>query len=116
MLVEQARLEATGPGVLRYVSADAAVALQSGGASVELMLQALEDFRYDELTLDADMDANEEVKLLLSILGHNPKVLDGHPFRFNIALTSDLSPILEALRQGYELTDSLFRRTWNLGR
>jgi hypothetical protein len=116
LLVEQARLEATGPGVLRYVSANAAAALQSGGASVELMLQALEDFRYQELTLDADMNAEDQVSLLLSILGHNPQVLEGHPFRFNITLSSDLGPILQALRQGYELTDSLFRRVWNLGR
>jgi hypothetical protein len=116
LLVERARLEATGPGVLRYVSANASAALQSGGESVELMLQALEDFRYEELILEADMDDNDQVNLLLSILGHNPQVLDGHPFRFNIALNSNFSPILEALRQGYELTDSLFRRTWNLGR
>jgi hypothetical protein len=116
LVVERARLAATGPGVLRYVSANATAALQSGGESVDLMLQALEDFRYEELTLDADMDGEDQVSLLLSILGHNPQVLDGHPFRFNIALTSDLSPILQALRQGYELSDSLFRRTWNLGR
>ena len=116
LVVERARLAATGPGVLRYVSANAAAALQSGGESVDLMLQALEDFRYEELTLDADMDGEDQVSLLLSILGHNPQVLDGHPFRFNIALTSNLSPILQALRQGYELSDSLFRRNWNLGR
>lgn len=103
-------LRATGPGVLRYRSEAAAAALQSGGAPVEMMLEALRDFRFDALSATIDKEANDDVNITLHVRGHNPKVLDGHPFAINIDLKSNLASVLAALREGSVLTGALVER------
>ena len=103
-------VRATGPGVLRYRSETAAAALQSGGAPVEMMLEALRDFRYDALSATIDMEANDDVNITLHVRGHNPKVLDGHPFAINIDLNSNLASVLAALREGAVLSGALAER------
>jgi len=42
--------------------------------------------------------------------GSNPDVLEGHPFDFNISITGDVEPLLEAVARGRELTDELIER------
>ena len=113
--IPDARLAATAPGVLRYSSATAAQALASGGESVALMLRALENFQYETLTLAADMNAAHETEVRISLLGKNPDVLDGHPFRFNINMSGNLEPIFNAIAQGYEISGDILRRSWRLG-
>ena len=48
----------------------------------------------------------------MTTLGRNPKVLEGHPFRFNIRLTSNLPQLVEALRQGSGLTQGILGKLW----
>jgi hypothetical protein len=76
--------------------------------------RALEDFRFETLTLDIAKTAANDATLRLSTLGHNPAVLDGQPFQFNINLESNLTSVLEALKQGYSLSDEALERAWRL--
>jgi hypothetical protein len=110
VVIREGGLRATGPGVLRYRSETAAAALQSGGAPVEMMLEALRDFRYGALSATIDMEANDDVNITLHVRGHNPKVLDGHPFAINIDLNSNLASVLAALREGAVLSGALAER------
>jgi hypothetical protein len=112
--VRDARLASRAPGVLRFRSGTASAALQSGGESVELLLKALENFQYDTLSLTGGLDQDGNTDLRLAILGSNPDVLEGHPFQVNINLTGDLGPILDAVRQGHEISSDLLRRSWRL--
>jgi hypothetical protein len=112
--IRDARLVSRAPGVLRFRSATASAALQSGGEPVELMLKALENFQYDTLSLAGGLDQDANTELRLEILGSNPDVLEGHPFQVNINLTGDLGPILDAVRQGHEISSDLLRRSWKL--
>ncbi len=105
VVIENARLEADGPGVLRFRSDAAARALAGGGEHVDLVIQALKDFHYQNLTLTGNLDRAGEAKLRLEILGNNPEVLDGYPFQLNINLTGNPEPILEVL----QLSRTLFR-------
>ncbi len=50
------------------------------------------------------------------MLGQNPEVLDGHPFKFNINLTGNLDPILKAIAKGRNISSDLLGRTWRLQR
>jgi hypothetical protein len=83
--IEQSRLAAE-TGILRIASPAARELLSGGGEQVALLLEALEDFRYEVLELSIDKTAQQDLTAKLSILGANPEVLDGHPFQVNINL------------------------------
>ncbi len=108
-VVTNGRLAADGPGVLRVRSAAARSALGGTGESVALMLSALEDFRYDSLTATVNIGTDGNVAVMLRMRGHNPAVLDGYPFAFNIGLDGNLTELLLALRQGAQLSTDLVR-------
>ena len=76
------------------------------------MLRALENFQYETLTVTAETGATGDASVKISLLGHNPDVLEGHPFAFNIGFSSNLDKILQALRQGKGLSQEIIRRAW----
>ncbi len=88
--------------------------LSQGGEQVDLMMQALRDFRYENLSLEIVKPESGEAMLKLSMLGRNPAVLDGYPFQFNITLSGDLEPLLEALARGRKLSSDLLERSLKL--
>ena len=115
VIVEAGRLEADAPGRLRFRSEQAAQALGGAGESADLMLRVLQNFQYDELSLTIDKPAGANVRLALVLMGKNPDVLDGYPFRLNINLEGDLGPLVEALSQAYSLSNRMLRRVWRPG-
>ena len=78
------------------------------------MVQALQDFRYETLTVTGDLDAGGEARLRLEMLGHNPAVLEGHPFQFNINLTGNPAPLLETLLLSRTLIGNILERARRL--
>ncbi|MGF1593009.1 MAG: YdbH domain-containing protein [Kiloniellaceae bacterium] len=114
VIVDDGHFEALEPGRLSIRIQALRSALAGGGETVEMAVKVLEDFHYDELTLDIAKSADHDAIVRLSILGQNPEVMEGHPFRFNINLESNLTSLLAALRQGYSLSDDALRRAWQL--
>ena len=106
------RLAAQAPGTLRLESERARQALAGAGESADLMFRALQNFRYDELSLAIDKPATAAARLTLVLLGHNPDVLDGYPFRFNINLEGDTDRLVAALSQAYSLSNRMLRNFW----
>jgi hypothetical protein len=107
--VEAGKLQARGPGVLRIVSQQAAAALGAGGDDANLLLQALADFHYDRLALSVDKPLSGESRLALSIYGHNPAVLEGHPSQINVTITTNLDKILGVIAEGGRLSQEVIR-------
>jgi Dicarboxylate transport len=116
VIIENARLEAGGPGVLRFRSDAAARALAGGGEHVDLVIKALQDFHYQTLTLTGNLDRDGEANLRLEILGNNPDVLDGYPFQLNINLTGNPAPILEVLQLSRTVIKDILERARRLSR
>ena len=104
-------LEAEGPGVIRISLAALDSALTGSGEPVKLLLSALEDFRYSRLVLGLEKPPDGRGKLTLSIEGHNPAVLDGHPFAVNIDLRGQFDRLLETALEVYRLSDQAIRGT-----
>ena len=102
-------LRTAGSGVLRYRSPTARQALESGGESVDLLLQALENFQYDTLSFSVDKRLDGETELRLQTTGNNPEVLDGYPFAININLSGNADQILASVLEGFRLSDSALR-------
>lgn len=114
VIVEDGHFAAEGPGQLSIRIQALRSALSGSGETVEMAAKALENFQFEELTLDLAKTADNEATVKLSTLGANPEVLDGQPFRFNINLESNLSSVLEALQKGMSLSDDALRRAWQL--
>ena len=110
VVIEDGYLESTGPGVFKIRSAEAKAALQGAGDYVDLVLQALENFQYERLSIALNKPADGNSVLQLKVLGSNPDVLDGHPFDINLNLETDLGPLLDALTAGQRLSEELMQR------
>ena len=108
--IDQGKLGAVDEGRIQIEFGAAQDTLARQGQSVNLMVRALKDFRYDILSLTVNRPANGDLALAITMQGKNPDVLDGYPFKFNINLTGDLEPILAALRTGRRLTTDLLQR------
>ena len=113
--IANGRLDALGPGMVRYRSEEAAQVLGSAGKSAELLIQALQNFQYDELSMTVDKPEAGDARLALKLLGRNPDVLDGYPFRLNVNLETDVDKILSALIEANRLSNEVIRRAWTLG-
>jgi hypothetical protein len=107
--IEAGKLDALGAGVLRIASRETAAALAQGGADTNLLLQALADFRYERLGLLIDKPLTGESRLTLNTFGHNPAVLDGHPFQINVTVATDLGKILDIVGLGGRLSQDVIR-------
>lgn len=103
--IEGGELAAAGPGALRFRSAEVRQALAAGGEYVALALDALEDFRYERLSLGVDKELGGAARIRLSTLGANPAVLDGQPFAINVNLTGDADRLVEAALAASRLSD-----------
>jgi hypothetical protein len=112
VMIRKGRLAATAPGVLRFQSAKASQLLATAGEEMNLLLQAVQDFHYTELSLDLDKSATHGLIAKLSLLGNNPAVKDGQVFRLNINLESDIDKILQTINQGYSLSHEILRNAF----
>lgn len=103
------RLAAAGPGVLRIRSEAAKSALAGGGAEVALMLSALEDFRYETLTLDIEKEAAGEGRVILRTKGNNPAVQAGRSFVINLNVSGNVDRLAAVVAQALQLPGDLVR-------
>ena len=107
--VNDGKLTAEGPGVIKYTGA--ALADQLGGRddAVGLAMQALGDFRYDSLSLEARKPERGKGEVTLHLAGANPAVLDGYPFVININLRSDFDQLAQLALEGVGAADNILR-------
>lgn len=107
--IDGGKLDGQQPGVIRVDFGSARDTLTGAGKQVELAVQTLEDFHYQQLSLGISKPQDGELTLAVGLNGNNPSVLDGHPFRFNITLSGRLEPILEAIQAGNRISAGLLR-------
>jgi hypothetical protein len=93
-VVRGGQLRARSPGWLRYRPDDPPAAFAAGGEGMELLLQALENFRYEELRITLDGRTDAEMDADLHLRGANPGLYDGYPIEFNLSLGGELANIL----------------------
>jgi dicarboxylate transporter DctA-like protein len=98
-------------GVLQVRSQQVANLLSGGGQSVGLLLDALRDFHYDELTLTVEKAFEGEAAVRLRLAGENPAVMKGQPFRINLNLTGNLDRLVASLLEVARFSDQAVRAT-----
>ncbi|HSA80920.1 MAG TPA: YdbH domain-containing protein [Geminicoccaceae bacterium] len=100
-------LKSDGPGWLRYRPDAAPAALQAGGENVSLLLQALENFRYEALRITLDGRTDAEMDIGLHVQGANPELYDGYPIEFNLDLEGELANILRSGLATYQIPERI---------
>lgn len=115
-LIDRGELANVGPGWISYRPDALPEALRAGGEGVSLMLQALENFRYEllRITLDGRTDADMEIGL--AVHGTNPELFGGHPVELAVNVTGELGTILRRSLEGYRLPDMVRERLERFGR
>ena len=108
--INDGRLAASGPGVLHFKSAALPKEISAAGQPVQLALEALTDFHYDSLSMEIDQDPSGAGVILLKLLGHNPAVLDGRPFQFNIKFESNFDRLTDLALRSLTAAQDLLRR------
>jgi hypothetical protein len=98
-------------GVLQVRSQQVASLLSGGGQSAELLLDALRDFHYDELTVTVEKAFEGEAAVRLQLAGENPAVMNGQPFRINLNLAGNLDRLVASLLEIARLSDQMVRAT-----
>jgi hypothetical protein len=108
--IPRGELAAKG-GVLQVRSQQVASLLSGGGESVKLLLDALRDFHYDELTVTVEKAFEGEAVVRLQLAGENPAVMNGQPFRINLNLAGNLDRLVASLLELARLSDQTVRAT-----
>jgi hypothetical protein len=115
-VIEHGELVSDGPGWVRYRPDQAPAALRAGGANVNLLLQALENFRYKELRLTIDGRTDGDMDVGLHIAGANPDLYDGYPIEFNLNLEGALADVVRKGLTGYQIPELIRERMQDFGR
>jgi hypothetical protein len=115
-IIEGGELVSDRPGWVRYQPDQAPVAFQAGGENVNLLLQALENFRYETLRLTVDGRTDAEMDVGLHIAGANPDLYDGYPIEFNLNLEGALANVLRSGLAGYQIPERIRERMQGFGR
>ncbi|TVR99054.1 MAG: hypothetical protein EA406_04955 [Rhodospirillales bacterium] len=84
VIIADASLTTDAPGLLRYRPAAPTPALPSDDPRIRLLKGALEDFRYDTLSVSLDGRTGAAWQSRLRISGRNPDFLEGQPFILNV--------------------------------
>jgi hypothetical protein len=115
-IVEGGELVSDRPGWVRYRPDQAPQALQAAGQNVNLLLQALENFRYEELRLTIDGRTDGEMDVGLHLKGANPDLYDGYPIEFNLTLEGALADVVRAGLAGYQIPERIREQMQGFGR
>ncbi len=100
-------LETDRPGQLRYRPAKPPSALQAGGANVNLLLQALENFHYEALRITLDGRTDAAMAIGLHVKGANPELYGGYPIEFNLNLEGELANLLRSGLATYQIPERI---------
>jgi translocation and assembly module TamB len=104
--IDNAVLKSVKPGVIQYTGEAGDAAGQSSEYS-KMAFDALKDFHYEVLEVGLDGNLTGQMMLTLGVLGSNPDVLDGAPFRLNIGIDSALVPLLTTTFQQPDISTAI---------
>ena len=101
--VTAGELHATEPGVIRYAAGAGSAAVAAEQPQLGPVLGALEDLRYETLTLEVSGDASEQLDVRVQVRGSNPNFQQGRPVVLNVNVEAPVSSLLRAGMLAYSV-------------
>lgn len=105
--VPNAKLFARAPGGLVQFKSSAGQSLKQSNAVVGIAINALENFHYNQLNIEANYQPTGDILANLKFAGFNPTFFDGQATNLNINLTSNLHNLLESARIADNLIENI---------
>jgi hypothetical protein len=110
-------LAATGPGSLRYDPQQPPAFLSGAqNENTALVMQALQNMQYEELSLGIDGAVGSEMAVTLKVRGKNPDFYGGYPVALNLNLSGALGMILRNGLGSQGIPDAVRARIEEYGR
>ncbi len=91
--IEQAHLASSSGGFIRYYT-PAMEKLATTGDRVAILVNALKDFRFDVMSVDAHGDLSGKIWLDVFLSGESPEVIVGEGVEMNVSIESELMSLL----------------------
>lgn len=100
-------ISAREPGGTLQFPAERLRAVAQSNDTMNLVVQALQDFHYTVLNTTIDYDHKGTLNLGLRLEGNSPDVQDGHPLILNINLEEDIPALLTSLQLSGRVNDAV---------
>lgn len=106
-MITNGSLSTIGGGTVKYTP-DGESPLQLGQSfQTDLLLQALQNFRYEVLNMTINSKDAQDLNILLHVKGRNPELYDGQTIELNINLNGNLLGIVQSGMDIYTLPERL---------
>ncbi len=105
--VPNAKLFARAPGGLVKFKSGAGDSLKQSNAVVGIAIDALANFHYNQLNIEANYQPKGDMLAKLKFTGFNPDFFDGQATNLNVNLTSNLLDLLESARIADNLIENI---------
>jgi len=92
--VDRGSIRAETPGLLRY-RPEEKPGFFGNNSETGLLLEALRNFHYESLSIGVNGRTHDDLQLSISLMGANPDLYDGHPFKLNFNLSGELDTIIQ---------------------
>ena len=110
LTIREGKVFARAPGGhLQFRSAG----LRDYGAAnpaLQLVVQALDDFQFDQLDSDLSYDEDGKLQLALHLSGRNPAIEEGRLINFNIHLEENLPALITSLQLSERVSETIRER------
>ena len=105
--LEEGLVSALNPGgSIRYTPSSPA----GSNASVELLNEALSNYRFETLNAEAEYGADGDLELAVQLRGRNPDMRGGQPINLNVNIADNIPALLRSLQAGRVITERLEQR------
>ncbi|MSO98809.1 MAG: hypothetical protein EXR11_11430 [Rhodospirillaceae bacterium] len=104
LFIDRAKLAGRN-GTITYAPATPPAALAQGGGNI--LLQALANFNFEEVTANLNGDVTKDLAVGLSLKGHNPDLYGGKAIEFNLTLDGPINQLVREGLSGYRIPDDI---------
>ncbi|WP_323133338.1 YdbH domain-containing protein [Marinobacter sp. F3R08] len=107
-------LAAIEPGGRLQLPADRLQAMLGGNQTMDVVVQALQNFHYSVLNSTIDYDEQGKLTLGLRLEGENPELRGGQPVVLNVNLEEDIPALLTSLQLSGRVNEAVTKRVREL--
>ncbi|MGF1625483.1 MAG: YdbH domain-containing protein [Alphaproteobacteria bacterium] len=107
LVIPEAWLSAREPGYIRYDAAADLGAIEGTNQGVDLMIELLENFLFDELDLRLMRPVAGDLQIGFRILGRNPDVYGGVPIDLSLNVDGQLEDVIQNSLDIYRVPETI---------
>ena len=108
--IQEGTIFARAPGGQLQFRSEGLRAYGAANPALQLVVQALDDFQFDQLDSDLSYDEDGKLLLALHLSGRNPAIEGGRLINFNIKLEENIPALLTSLQLSDRVSETIRER------